>query len=66
MTRRRNMTSTLFEEYNVNSESELAAKLEEESNTIPCIYCHREHPIERIRFMDGDPVCNSCWSKLRS
>jgi len=50
----------LFREYNVFDEQELNEKLVRESQHIPCVYCCREFPVDKLVFLDGDPYCPRC------
>ena len=50
----------ILKEYGVDSEEELRKKLFIESMTLPCIYCHKEFPIDKLTFLGDDPVCQNC------
>lgn len=56
----RSFTQKILGQYHVGSEDELLALLVKESETIPCVYCHKEMPIEQLSFDTGDPVCENC------
>jgi len=54
----------LLEDFGVENEDELYAKLTDDSNTIPCIVCGKEIPIEEIRIVGDDPYCKRCKNSL--
>jgi hypothetical protein len=61
-----NFSRTLFSQFHVKTEDELAQKLFKESETIPCRCCHRERHIDLLRFnREGDPICVFCLADLR-
>lgn len=54
----------LLRDFDVIDEDELYTKLIEDSNTIPCIICGKEIPIEKIKFVNDDPYCKKCRNSL--
>jgi hypothetical protein len=50
----------LFREFGVNSEKELAEKLNTDWEMLPCVECGREAKLDQIIFIDGDPYCLCC------
>lgn len=52
--------TSLFQEFHVSNENDLYKKLIIESQTIPCMSCHKEYPIECIRFIHDNPYCLNC------
>lgn len=54
------MISSLFAEFQVSSEQQLVEKLEKESHTLNCICCGKEYPINKFKFVDGNPICKKC------
>ena len=48
----------------VDNEDELYTKLTEDSNTIPCIICGKEIPIDEIKTINDDPYCKKCRNNL--
>ncbi len=50
----------LLHEYNVKNEDELANKLYNDAQTIPCLKCKKETKYEEIKFVNGDPFCENC------
>jgi hypothetical protein len=53
--------SSLFAEFGVKTEQELADKLSEESQFLVCGCCGKEVSIDKIKFVDGDPYCGRCF-----
>ena len=54
----------LLKDFDVENEDELYTKLTENSETIPCIICGKEFPIEKIKFLNDDPYCSNCKDNL--
>jgi len=59
-TKRSKILKPLFSDFHVSSEEELTKKLLLESNTIPCIICRKEFPVDCLTFIDGNPFCSNC------
>jgi len=54
----------MLEDFDVSNEDELYEKLTANSDTIPCIICGKEIPIEKIKFVNDDPYCSKCKDSL--
>ena len=54
----------MLKDFDVENEDELYTKLTENSDTIPCIICSKEIPIEKIKFINDDPYCSKCKGNL--
>ena len=54
----------LLKDFDVANEDDLYTKLIEDSNTIPCIVCGKEIPIEEIYSVNDDPYCKKCKDNL--
>lgn len=59
-------TKKLLEDFNADTEEELFDKLVKDSQTVPCLLCKKEFPIELLNFIDGDPYCKKCSKEISS
>lgn len=50
----------MLTEYGVKNENELASKLYNEAQTVPCIRCKKETNYENLIFINSDPICLEC------
>jgi hypothetical protein len=50
----------LLQEYDVKNEDELAKKLYDDAQTLPCIKCGRETEYDNLLFIDSNPICKNC------
>jgi hypothetical protein len=57
-----NKFASLYAEFGVTTEEGLLEKLVQESETLPCVVCHREFTIDKLSFLTDDPVCMECRS----
>jgi hypothetical protein len=55
----KNVYREVFGEFSVTNDDDLLIKMAKDAETIPCIICWKEMPIEKIFFLEGDPYCFS-------
>lgn len=49
----------MLKEFNAKNEEDLLRKLNNDCQTLPCIVCGKEIPIDKVHFQDGDPYCKN-------
>ena len=54
----------MLKDFDVENEDELYTKLTENPDTIPCIICGKEIPIDEIKTINDDPYCKKCRNNL--
>jgi len=54
----------MLKDFDVANEDELYTKLTENPDTIPCIICGKEIPIDEIKTINDDPYCKKCRNNL--
>lgn len=55
------ITKSLFSEFQVKTEDELRDKLVVESLTVPCIICGKELFSKQVIYFEDDPYCMDCF-----
>jgi len=53
-------TKNLLDDFEVDSEDELADLLNSKADMSECIICGFEDRLENMEYPDGDPICKKC------